>query len=1058
MRAPDRPHPGASTWRGPWPGPVVAVVVAAAYLLGAELAWGWFGASLGLPFFPPAGVTVAVLLWQGRRRWPWVVGAVLAVEWLVDVQHGLGPWVSLGYALANAVEPVAGAWAVRRLGRRGWWRGPATPDLSTRAGLARFLVGAVGVGPLAGALIGGLVKRWASGTGVGANVVHWWVGDGLGVLVVGGALLVLVVNGLPATWPRRVELAGLLATFAVACVLVLWSFDDPVDYLLLPVVWWAAFRFGTLGVAGAGLVLAGVANVATASGRGPFSATDVPSDAARLALTQLYVAVNVLVPWLFAVESAARAVAEERGRRAAADRERAVLDRDVSTLAAGLAGATDPGDVARRLGAAVRDRLGADAVTLLTRAWPGADEVVVGGAGPAAAAPGDPSDGFAVPLAVAAGEGRLVVRRAGGGAPSEDERRYLASVAPLAAEALERSRLLAAERDRSQRLRAVFESIDQGFCVCEMVVDAAGAPVDYRFVEVNPRFEDMTGLVDPVGRTAREMVPDLEPVWVATYARAAFGGEVLRFEQGSEAMGRWFEVFAMPVEPRGQFALVFRDQTARRREEAEARRRQRRAELVAEVLSELERVADPDEQLERLLALLVPALGDEAVFDVVDGDRPTRAATPSPRRLVVPFRAGGDRHGALVVHRRHPSHDEVDAEDVATLQEIADRAEVVMASARLRREEHRISVRLQRALLPERLVWHPNVVVEARYHAAGALLQVGGDWYDSFSWPGGRLAVMVGDVVGHNLDSAATMGRLRAATAALARGTRASPAALLEALERCANAPDGTDFVTAACVVVDTATGRLTYSSAGHPPALLVAPDGTVRRLSDAQTPPIGVAGRRPWREASVVMEPGSVVLLYSDGLIERRREAVDVGLDRLERHAASLVGLPVAELADRLVAEAGRVGPFEDDVVVACFRFTPSVAAFHRVLPAHTGALSAVRAELRGWLDGRGVMGERRDDVLLAVAEAATNAVEHAYPGGTGDVDVSVSDHVHHLTVEVRDRGAWRHVRGRDRAGGRGTAIMRALSSHFERASDDEGTLVRLVVPCAERTVAVRA
>jgi PAS domain-containing protein len=90
-----------------------------------------------------------------------------------------------------------------------------------------------------------------------------------------------------------------------------------------------------------------------------------------------------------------------------------------------------------------------------------------------------------------------------------------------------------------------------------MVLDAGGWAVDYRFLEVNPRLETMTGLADAAERAAFELVPNLEPRRVETYARVALGGEPLRFEQGSEAMGRWFDVFAIPVEPRGRFAVVF---------------------------------------------------------------------------------------------------------------------------------------------------------------------------------------------------------------------------------------------------------------------------------------------------------------------------------------------------------------------------------------------------------------------------------------------------------------------------------------------------------------------
>jgi PAS domain-containing protein len=129
---------------------------------------------------------------------------------------------------------------------------------------------------------------------------------------------------------------------------------------------------------------------------------------------------------------------------------------------------------------------------------------------------------------------------------------------------LARERDLAEQLQESEaRFRALFSAIDEGYCLCEMVLDPDGRPVDYRFLEANPQFEAMTGLHGAVGRTAFELVPGLEPRWVETYGRVALGGEPIRFQQGSEAMGRSFDVFATPVEPRGRFALVFNDITQR---------------------------------------------------------------------------------------------------------------------------------------------------------------------------------------------------------------------------------------------------------------------------------------------------------------------------------------------------------------------------------------------------------------------------------------------------------------------------------------------------------------
>ncbi len=123
----------------------------------------------------------------------------------------------------------------------------------------------------------------------------------------------------------------------------------------------------------------------------------------------------------------------------------------------------------------------------------------------------------------------------------------------------------------SQEVDSIIDFIDDGLCICEIITDADGAPVDYRFLEYNHHFEEMTGLRQAKGRTALEMVPNLEPIWIETYGRVALQHEPARFQQGSEAMGRFFDIYAAPIEPlgRGRFAIKFRDITEMKRAESE---------------------------------------------------------------------------------------------------------------------------------------------------------------------------------------------------------------------------------------------------------------------------------------------------------------------------------------------------------------------------------------------------------------------------------------------------------------------------------------------------------
>jgi serine phosphatase RsbU (regulator of sigma subunit) len=373
-----------------------------------------------------------------------------------------------------------------------------------------------------------------------------------------------------------------------------------------------------------------------------------------------------------------------------------------------------------------------------------------------------------------------------------------------------------------------------------------------------------------------------------------------------------------------------------RESEARERRGRQRAEWVAELLSDLEAVEGTDSKARQLVTFLTKHLADHAVLEAPGNPptivaerhrRPGRVAPvggASPRRTSVPIELGPYTTGTLTIGRLDPAAEDFTPSDLALLREIADRAGLLLTRAQLREEERNVSVRLQRALLPDTLATHPDLVISAHYEAAGSLLEVGGDWYDTYSWPEGHIGVMVGDVMGHDLQAAAAMGRLRAGVGALVSQLPPSPAAVLTALDRCATGADGTSFVTAAAVVIDAAHGRLTYASAGHPPMLLLPPDGEPRWLRDALSPPAGTE-RDPERpERTVDLEPGTVLLMYSDGLIERRTQDLDSGMSLLRRLATDLVHPDEDQLAARIAAAMSAERPTEDDVVVVAIRYAP--------------------------------------------------------------------------------------------------------------------------------------
>jgi anti-sigma regulatory factor (Ser/Thr protein kinase) len=213
-------------------------------------------------------------------------------------------------------------------------------------------------------------------------------------------------------------------------------------------------------------------------------------------------------------------------------------------------------------------------------------------------------------------------------------------------------------------------------------------------------------------------------------------------------------------------------------------------------------------------------------------------------------------------------------------------------------------------------------------------------------------------------------------------------------------------------------------------------------------TPPIChlPAGVRPERTCTLV--PGALVIAYSDGLVERRRVPVDAGIDRLAVAAKDAADAPISAVAEQIIATMAADAPYEDDVVVVCFRYTPEVARFERQMTARADQLAPMRKALRAWLNDRNIAGRVHDDVLLCVGEACANAIEHAYEcSGIGDIDVAITDHRQHVHISVADRGHWRVASSSKAPGGRGIPIMRALTSRFDHRTTATGTTVTMIV-----------
>ncbi|MGW2201460.1 PP2C family protein-serine/threonine phosphatase [Streptomyces sp. NPDC001774] len=263
------------------------------------------------------------------------------------------------------------------------------------------------------------------------------------------------------------------------------------------------------------------------------------------------------------------------------------------------------------------------------------------------------------------------------------------------------------------------------------------------------------------------------------------------------------------------------------------------------------------------------------------------------------------------------SEDGVEAELYARARELQ------LLNEELRRahaREREIALALQEAMLhsPD-LARHTDVAV--RYLPAIGSLNVCGDWYDTVDLAEGRFTVAVGDVVGHGLEAATVMGMLRSALSAASRSV-AGPAQALEVLGMYARSIEGALAATAVMAFVDTRSQLVVYSSAGHPPPVLLHADGTCELLDQATDPPLGARPEHVLRpQSGTAYRPGDTLVLYTDGLIERRDEDIDHGLDRLTAALGDINGLDPERLADELLERLGVAGGARDDIALVVVR-----------------------------------------------------------------------------------------------------------------------------------------
>ncbi|HWE82936.1 MAG TPA: SpoIIE family protein phosphatase [Gaiellaceae bacterium] len=366
---------------------------------------------------------------------------------------------------------------------------------------------------------------------------------------------------------------------------------------------------------------------------------------------------------------------------------------------------------------------------------------------------------------------------------------------------------------------------------------------------------------------------------------------------------------------------------------------------------------------------------------------------------------------------------------------VVDQASRALGRARAFEHEHDLAVRLQRSLLPDRLPRIPGINLAGEYLAGGTGVEVGGDWYDAVRRPDGILQLCVGDVSGRGIGAATVMGRQRNIFRAHAYDF-ASPAEIIKRMLRHVN---DDEMVTTAVVSIDLLAGEITYSCAGHPPPLLLdVARGEVVRLDAASAPPVGVAEAADIIEARIQLPEPARLALYTDGLVERRGESIERGIDVLgESMAADASATSEVVLAS--IADA--IGAPSDDVALLLTSVEP-VLAVDVELPSEPGMLPGFRRRFRAWLTRRGFDTAEAGEIVLAISEACNNAIEHGYAGTEGSIHLVARIDDGTLHVEITDHGQW-HVSEPNDERGRGILLMRSLMHEVDIATTPQGTRV---------------
>lgn len=825
----------------------VAFILAIGYAAGSFLAYALFRASTaGAVFFPPAGMTVAALAMNDRRRWPALLAVIASTEILVDLSQGQQIRHVWGFALANTVEPLVGALILTRR-----YKG-AEKGVSNQAfPLGRYLGGAVIVGPLVGAAFGTATIVWGQHKGSWGSVfLPFWAGDALGVLVIGGTLL-LGRSSLPG---RRLPSPGIVVGTALAVgattVVAYLPSSTPLFYLPLPLLAFVAIRSRNVTLVGlACIVMAVVANFMSAFEFGPWAQV-----ASRphygISTLQGFLAITTVMGLFLAHEADQRFRAERSAIHA--EVRRATLQTIFDHAPCGVVETSLDGTIRHTNDTFVR-----------MVGW--SSQALVG------------SRRFSELLTVG---GRLY---------------YESHFSPLLrVQGVAQSIAFDVATERGGRLPVLINA--------ELVVDSDGNPGAVLMAVFDARErrsyeQELITERERAQRSARELGA-LQHL-TARLSTASTTDEIAAavISDGTSLLAAHA---VLAVIDRRQPGVLRTWPTFGEHDPVVASLRFVPMEANLPVTA----VVHSGSELElRTLAEIeqgYPLSGT------------TFANTDTKSLVGLPIFTANSCVGALVLG--FPNEGAAQAGAVTNARAIATLIGTALERAWRYEYEYDSAHELQRAFLPViDDLRDLGIAVSAHYRPAAEKNDVGGDWYDAFILPDGDVALVVGDVVGHDLTAAATMGRLQSVVRLLAM-TTPDPAELLAELDRAVLAIPAAFGTTMFYARVSPETGWVKYSSAGHPPPLLVGE--TVEILNQSQGVPVGVLHTR--RTSTVRFEAGSHLVLYTDGLIEKRRVPLDESIQEFVEVTKRLSIQSPDEWCDEVLRN--RLGPDQfDDAILMC-------------------------------------------------------------------------------------------------------------------------------------------